>query len=61
MNPKPDAPTRVETSPPREGLSQDKEMEDILSEIVLDQGEDNELWRSSKQITRGPLWPAKQH
>ena len=42
-NPKPDAPTRVETSPPREGLSQDKEMEDILSEIVLDQGEDNEL------------------
>ena len=43
MNPKPDAPTRVETSPPREGLSQDKEMEDILSEIVLDQGEDNEL------------------
>ena len=43
MNLKPDAPTRVETSPPREGPSQDKEMEDILSEIVLDQGEDNEL------------------
>jgi len=42
-NPKPDALTRVETSPLREGLSQDKEMEDILSKIVLDQGEDNEL------------------
>jgi len=26
----------VETSPLKEGLSQDKEMEDILSEIVLD-------------------------
>ncbi len=48
MNPKPDAPTRVETSPPREGLNQDKEIEDILSKIVLDQGKDNKLWRSSK-------------
>ena len=43
MNPKPDAPTRVETSPLKEGLNQDKEIEDILSKIVLDQGEDNKL------------------
>jgi len=48
MNPKPDAHTRVETSPTSEGLNQDKEIEDILSKIVLDQGKDNKLWRSSK-------------